>query len=752
MRYIIKTGISLCIALIVLFVFSKKALEKIELVFYDWRLKNSYSEITPLPFAVIGITQNFEDVVGEPFSRKHHTEILRILEKEGASVIGFDIFFPQIQDKRTDREFIEEIKKIQKVVLPVFSPVKIGEREGIFYLVEDIRSSSEEFNSAAVSLGHINTLVDTDQVIRRVPAFIKKGGVSYPQISLEMARIYRKEREISSIYPLLDNRHSIFSNDGSIYVRTLPPEAMEKYFIPFEDVLTGRYPENHFKNKAVIIGQTIVGAKNADLIPTPFGIQFGVIFQASVLHNALSGDYIYRLKPSLIHLLVIATGVLTGFFFLSSGVVGSLFILLSLSAAVVFSSLSLMRAGIFLDAVPFLILFFALYICSLIYSLIQTLKKLFQKEETLKVIQQVEKEITDTLNPSEITGLSGDILFAGIEGETLIKQTPAFTMRTLLASLGIEAGAFIHLLSTKKYRVITHYGDISQEDIERWVDEYIREKKDLLIRGRIDSGKIKNLLFLPVISLPTFRILGVFVNKHSSLFSRSPSFSQEDIPIIQTLSLQALLAIQNAHLNLALKETQMESIFRLSVAIEYRDRETGVHIHRVSEYAALIAKSIGLSSSEVDLIRSAMPLHDIGKIAIPDYILLKPGQLTPEERKFIEQHPVIGARMLEGSNSLVLKAAESIALYHHERYDGSGYPFHLKGTSIPIYGRIAAIADVFDAMTSKRVYKEPTEIEEALSVLKKEAGKGFDPVMIDSFVNIKNDIIKIQETYRKEEY
>jgi len=753
MRLFIKLVIGLGISLIVLSIFSKQFLEKAELVFYDWRLKNSYREEAPLPFVIVGITERFERIVGEPFSRKHFTEIINLLKKEGASVIGFDIFFPQIIDEKTDRAFIESIRKSGNVVLPVFSPTRLTKRDGVFYLTEDIRSSTQEFNSAARALGHINTLVDADQVIRRVPAFIKTKSLAYPHLSLEMVRIYKGGEEIGDIYPILSvdaRRFSCFRNDGSIYVRIMPPEVIEKHFVPFEDVLEGRYPEGYFNKKIVLIGQTIVGAKNADLIPTPLGTQFGVIFQASVLSNALSGHYIYRLKPSFISLGIITTGIITGPIFLSSGVIGSTFLFLALSALFIFFSLSLMRtSNIFLDTMPFLILFFSMYLGFLIYSLVNALKKLFQREATLRAIQDVEKEITDTLNPSEITGLSGDILFSGIEEEALIKQTPTFTMRTLLASLGIEAGAFIHLLPGKKYQVITQYGDILPEEIEKLADEYSRADTPVMIKNRVDSDKIKNLLFLPVISLPTFKILGLFINKHSSLFSRTQSFSKDDIPIIQTLSLQAILAVQNARLNIALKETQMESIFRLSVAIEYRDRETGIHIHRVSAYAALIAKDIGLSSSEVELIRSAMPLHDIGKIAIPDNILLKPGKLTPEERAIIEQHPVIGARMLEGSNSLILKAAESIALYHHERYDGSGYPFHLKGTSIPIYGRIAAIADVFDAMTSKRVYKAPSEIEESLSLLRKEAGISFDPAMVKGFVESRDEILRIQEIYRE---
>jgi len=220
---------------------------------------------------------------------------------------------------------------------------------------------------------------------------------------------------------------------------------------------------------------------------------------------------------------------------------------------------------------------------------------------------------------------------------------------------------------------------------------------------------------------------------------------------MESLALQSIIAIQNARLNIALKDAQMENIFRLSVAIEYRDRETGKHIHRVSEYAELIAKKIGLRNNEVELIKSAMLLHDIGKIAIPDNILLKPGKLTPEERQIVEQHPIIGAKMLEGSGSLILKVSAIIALYHHEKYDGSGYPFHLKGPGIPLYGRIATIADIFDAMSSKRVYKEAIAFEESFAFLKQESGIIFDPSMVEAFRNESEAIHRIRGIYQDTE-
>jgi len=257
-------------------------------------------------------------------------------------------------------------------------------------------------------------------------------------------------------------------------------------------------------------------------------------------------------------------------------------------------------------------------------------------------------------------------------------------------------------------------------------------------------------MLLPVITQPAFKIVGLFLNKYPAPFSKYSHFSRDDIPLMQTLSMQALIAIQNARLNIALKDTQMESIFRLSVAIEYRDRETGLHIHRVSEYSGLIAQNIGLLKNEVELIKSAMPLHDIGKIAIPDHILLKPGKLSAKERRIVEQHPVIGAKMLEGSNSLLLRVSETIALYHHEKYDGSGYPFHLKGIGIPLYGRIAAIADIFDAISSKRVYKKAESIQAGFAFLKAESGKIFDPKMTEAFIGQENEIRKIRELYADE--
>ena len=183
-----------------------------------------------------------------------------------------------------------------------------------------------------------------------------------------------------------------------------------------------------------------------------------------------------------------------------------------------------------------------------------------------------------------------------------------------------------------------------------------------------------------------------------------------------------------------LRAAREEAIHRLARAIEFRDDETGEHIHRVSDGSALLAKRLDLAAEHVQLIRIASPLHDIGKLAIPDAILRKPGRLTPDERAVIETHAEIGYRMLAGSGEELLEAAALIAWTHHEHFDGNGYPRGIAGDEIPIEGRIVAVMDVFDALTSDRVYRPAFALEDALRIMRDGRGTQFDPVVLDAFL------------------
>ena len=195
------------------------------------------------------------------------------------------------------------------------------------------------------------------------------------------------------------------------------------------------------------------------------------------------------------------------------------------------------------------------------------------------------------------------------------------------------------------------------------------------------------------------------------------------------------------------KDTQLEIVNRLAQAAEHRDNETGSHIVRMSHYALTLGRAWGMSEEDCDMLFHATPMHDVGKLGIPDRILLKPGKLDAEEWEIMKQHTVIGAHLLSNSQSPVLQMAEMIALTHHEKWDCSGYPNQLAGEDIPLVGQICAVADVFDALSSKRCYKDPWPLEETIQELRSLAGSQFDPRLIELFDERLPIIIDIQQTY-----
>ena len=196
-----------------------------------------------------------------------------------------------------------------------------------------------------------------------------------------------------------------------------------------------------------------------------------------------------------------------------------------------------------------------------------------------------------------------------------------------------------------------------------------------------------------------------------------------------------------------LYQTRQEVIHRLGLAAEYRDNETGNHIIRMSKYAQLLALAYGLSEQDAEIILNAAPMHDIGKIGIPDRILLKPGKLDAEEWKIMQTHVEMGANILSGSPTELMDTARMIALHHHEKWDGSGYPTGLQGEEISIAGRICALADVFDALTSQRPYKQAWSIEKTLDLIDSETGKHFDPRLTQLIKKNLPEILMIKAEY-----
>lgn len=226
--------------------------------------------------------------------------------------------------------------------------------------------------------------------------------------------------------------------------------------------------------------------------------------------------------------------------------------------------------------------------------------------------------------------------------------------------------------------------------------------------------------------------LGAIGNYWAAVHEATP----QEVEMLQALADSTAVAIENVRTYQQLEESRLETLNRLALAAEYRDDGTHQHTKRVARTAFLLAREIGLGASEAALIRQAAPLHDLGKLSLPDAILLKPAKLSVAEYRKVRRHPAAGAAILSGSSSEVLRLAEGIALTHHEWWDGSGYPAGLKGESIPLSGRIVALADVFDALTHARPYKRAWPIARSVAEIERLAGRQFDPALVTAFLKL----------------
>ena len=224
--------------------------------------------------------------------------------------------------------------------------------------------------------------------------------------------------------------------------------------------------------------------------------------------------------------------------------------------------------------------------------------------------------------------------------------------------------------------------------------------------------------------------------------------------ITKPVSAPIVRARVRTHLSLVrmdeLKETRLQIVQRLGLAAEYKDNETGMHVIRMSHYARLLGIAAGMSDAQADDLLHAAPMHDVGKIGIPDRILQKPGPLDKDEWAIMQSHATIGADIIGEHASGMLKVARDIALSHHEKWDGSGYPGGIAGEAIPLEGRICAIADVFDALTSERPYKKAWTVPDTVAFMQKQKGQHFDPRLVDLFIELLPEICAIKEKWAEE--
>jgi putative two-component system response regulator len=240
---------------------------------------------------------------------------------------------------------------------------------------------------------------------------------------------------------------------------------------------------------------------------------------------------------------------------------------------------------------------------------------------------------------------------------------------------------------------------------------------------------VKSLAIVPIRQYDPLGAIGNYWSAHHEA-------TREEVQTLQALADSTAVALENVRTYQQLEESRLETLNRLALAAEYRDDGTHEHTRRVARTAFLLARELGLSAADASLIRQAAPLHDLGKLALPDAILLKRAKLSVAEYQQVKQHPAAGAAILSGSSSTVLRLAEEIALTHHEWWDGTGYPAGLAGPAIPLSGRIVALSDVFDALTHTRPYKRAWPIERALAEVRRLAGVQFDPAVVEAFFKL----------------
>lgn len=257
--------------------------------------------------------------------------------------------------------------------------------------------------------------------------------------------------------------------------------------------------------------------------------------------------------------------------------------------------------------------------------------------------------------------------------------------------------------------------------------------------------RTRNMIAIPYHD-PDGNVIGVFqsINK----MTEDGKFTEEDVRRLMLAATYTGKELSTVLMQQEIERTQKEIIFTMAEAGEMRSKETGHHVKRVAEYSYILAIGCGMNEKEAELLKMASPMHDIGKVAIPDSILLKPGKLTDEEWDVMRSHALMGYNILKHSERKILKAAATVALTHHEKWNGKGYPYGLAGEDIHLFGRITAIADVFDALGSDRVYKKAWELDRILELFREESGQHFDPALVKVFFDNLDKFLEIRETYK----
>jgi len=377
-------------------------------------------------------------------------------------------------------------------------------------------------------------------------------------------------------------------------------------------------------------------------------------------------------------------------------------------------------------------------------------------EKLINAVINLESERELSLFLDKLLTYARDIVGASAGSLYLIDAEAKVLQIEVCQNDEIDINSFFETTLTKKSGIplsnksIAGYSAISGEVVHVPDVAHINEKLPYSFSSKIDKGSgfiSKSILSVPI-RHPAEGVIGVL-----ELFNPpTGTFESWNIGILRNFAVLAAVTLSNIRLYDSLKSSYLETIFKLGVASEFKDGDTYNHIHRIGYMTRIIAHHMGLSLEEQDILFHASSMHDIGKIGIPDSILKKGDDLSEEEWVIMQQHPEMGAKMLGDTDSEILQVSEKIALCHHERWDGSGYPKGLAGDQIPKSAQIVAIADVFDALVHQRVYKPAWKVQEALDYIKSKRGEHFSPQVVDAFFKGVEEILAVQKSFGELHY
>ena len=359
--------------------------------------------------------------------------------------------------------------------------------------------------------------------------------------------------------------------------------------------------------------------------------------------------------------------------------------------------------------------------------------------------------------------MENDFLSSVIDKEYLLKtfdKDVIFSATDLAGKIIYASKAFCVISKYSREELLgKNHNIVRHKDIS---DEIFKELWDTIKSGKTWRGEIKNrtkcggFYWVWAIVEPYYDENGEKIGYHALRENITDKKELEELKKdLENVNEYLEEEVQNrikdiVALNRDIRETQKEIIFTMGTIGESRSKETGNHVIRVAEYSRLLAEYSGMDRFQAEMLKEASPMHDIGKVGISDAILNKPGRHTSEETEIMKTHTTLGFEMLRHSDKELLKIAATIANEHHEKYDGTGYPRGLKGEDISLYARITAVADVFDALGSERVYKKAWADEDIFKMLQEQKGKHFDPILVDIFLNNVDEFKKIREQYKEE--